>query len=99
MLVQDIKARQQQIAQFDHVPVSSIPPDAVTASGSGLDPDISPQNAAIQVDRVAQARHLSPAVVRALVTKYTQGRNLGFLGEPRVDVLNLNIALDKLSSR
>ena len=99
VLVQDIKARQQQIAQFDHVPVSSIPPDAVTASGSGLDPDISPQNAAIQVDRVAQARHLSPAVVQALVAKYTQGRNLGFLGEPRVDVLNLNIALDKLSSR
>jgi potassium-transporting ATPase KdpC subunit len=99
VLVQDIKARQQQIAQFDHVPVSSIPADAVTASGSGLDPDISPQNAAIQVDRVAQARHLSPAVVRALVAKYTQGRNLGFLGEPRVDVLNLNIALDKLSSR
>ena len=99
VLVQDIKARQQQIAKFDHVPVSSIPPDAVTASGSGLDPDISPQNAAIQVDRVAQARHLSPAAVRALVAKYTQGRNLGFLGEPRVDVLNLNIALDKLSSR
>ena len=99
VLVQDIKARQQQIAQFDHVPVSSIPPDAVTASGSGLDPDISPQNADMQVNRVAQARHLSPAVVRALVTKYTQGRNLGFLGEPRVDVLNLNIALDKLSSR
>ncbi len=85
--------------QFDHVPVSSIPADAVTASGSGLDPDISPQYADLQVNRVAQARHLSPAVVRALVTKYTQGRNLGFLGEPRVDVLNLNIALDKLSSR
>jgi len=98
VLVQDIKARQQQIAQFDHVPVSSIPPDAVTASGSGLDPDISPQYADLQVNRVAQARHLSPAVVRALVTKYTQGRNLGFLGEPRVDVLNLNIALDKLSA-
>ena len=98
VLVQDIKARQQQIAQFDHVPASSIPPDAVTASGSGLDPDISPQYADLQVNRVAQARHLSPAVVRALVTKYTQGRNLGFLGEPRVDVLNLNIALDKLSA-
>ena len=98
VLVQDIKARQQQIAQFDHVPVSSIPADAVTASGSGLDPDISPQYADLQVNRVAQARHLSPAVVRALVTKYTQGRNLGFLGEPRVDVLNLNVALDKLSA-
>ena len=98
VLVQDIKARQQQIAQFDHVPVSSIPADAVTASGSGLDPDISPQYADLQVNRVAQARRLSPAVVRALVTKYTQGRNLGFLGEPRVDVLNLNIALDKLSA-
>jgi potassium-transporting ATPase KdpC subunit len=98
VLVQDIKARQQQIAQFDHVPASSIPPDAVTASGSGLDPDISPQYADLQVNRVAQARHLSPAVVRALVTTYTQGRNLGFLGEPRVDVLNLNIALDKLSA-
>ena len=98
VLVQDIKARQQQIAQFDHVPASSIPADAVTASGSGLDPNISPQYANLQVNRVAQARHLSPAVVRALVTKYTQGRNLGILGEPRVNVLNLNIALDKLSA-
>ena len=51
------------------------------------------------MNRVAQARHLSPAVVQDLVAKYTQGRNLGFLGEPRVDVLNLNIALDKLSSQ
>ena len=98
VLVQDIKARQQQIAKFDHVPVSSIPPDAVTAAGSGQDPARTPQTAAIEVDRGAQARHLSPAVVRALVTKYTQGRNLGFLGEPRVDVLNLDIALDKLSA-
>jgi potassium-transporting ATPase KdpC subunit len=94
-LVQLIKQRQQQISALDHVPVSQIPADAVTASGSGLDPDISPANAAIQVDRVAAARHVSPAAIQALVNQYTQGRNLGFLGEPRVDVLNLNIALDQ----
>jgi K+-transporting ATPase ATPase C chain len=94
-LVQLIKQRQEQIAKLDHVPVSQIPADAVTASGSGLDPDISPANAAIQVDRVAAARHVSPAAIQALVSQYTQGRNLGFLGEPRVDVLNLNIALDE----
>jgi K+-transporting ATPase ATPase C chain len=98
-LVQLIKQRQQQISAFDHVPVSQIPADAVTASGSGLDPDISPAYAAIQVDRVAAARHLPVSEVQALVAKYTQGRTLGFLGEPRVDVLNLNIALDQLSAK
>ena len=92
---QEIKQRQQQIAKFDHVKISQIPADAVTTSGSGLDPDISPQNADIQVDRVAAARHVSPAAIMALVKQYTQGRTLGFLGEPRVDVLNLNIALDE----
>ena len=90
--VQDIKQRQKQIAAFDHVKISQIPADAVTASGSGLDPDITPQNAAIQVNRVAAARHISPAAIMALVRQYTQGRTIGFLGEPRVDVLNLNIA-------
>jgi K+-transporting ATPase ATPase C chain len=95
VLVKDIKQRQQQIAAFDHVTISQIPADAVTASGSGLDPGISPQNAAIQVNRVAAARHVSPAAIMALVTQYTQGRTLGFLGEPRVNVLNLNIALDE----
>ena len=94
-LVQDIKQRQQQIAKFDHVAVSAIPPDAVTTSASGLDPYISPQNAAIQVDRVAAARLVSPAAIRALVSQYTKGRTLGFLGEPRVTVLTLNIALDQ----
>ena len=93
VLVKLIKQRQQQIAAFDHVPVSQIPPDAVTASASGLDPDITPANAAIQVNRVATARHTTPAAVAALVSKYTQGRTIGFLGEPRVNVLELNIAL------
>jgi potassium-transporting ATPase KdpC subunit len=95
-LVQLVKQRQQQVAAFNHVPVSQVPPDAVTASGSGLDPGISPQYADIQVNRVAAARHLPVSTVQALVSKYTQGRNLGFLGEPRVNVLNLNIALDEL---
>jgi K+-transporting ATPase ATPase C chain len=94
-LVQSIKQRQKQIAAFDHVKISQIPPDAVTASASGLDPYISPQNAAIQLNRVATARHASPAAIMALVHQYTQGRTLGFLGEPRVNVLNLNIALNQ----
>ncbi len=94
-LVKAIKQRQQQIAAFDHVTISQIPADAVTASGSGLDPNISPQNAAIQVSRVAAARHVSPAAIQALVAEHTQGRALGFLGEPRVNVLTLDIALDE----
>jgi K+-transporting ATPase ATPase C chain len=94
-LVQEIKQRQAQIATFDHVKISAIPPDAVTASASGLEPFISPANAAIQVDRVAAARHVSPAQVEALVKQYTTGRTLGFLGEPVVNVLLLNRALDE----
>ena len=94
-LVTLIKQRQQQIAKFDHVSIAQIPADAVTASGSGLDPFISPANAAIQVNRVAAARHVSPAAIRALVAEHTQGRNLGFLGEPRVNVLLLNVALNQ----
>jgi len=95
-LVTDVKQLQQQIAAFAHVKISQTPPDAVTSSGSGLDPDISPQNAAIQIDRVAADRHLPVSEVQSLVSKFTQGRNIGILGEPRVDVLTLNIALDNL---
>jgi potassium-transporting ATPase KdpC subunit len=95
-LTTTVEQRRAAIAKFDGVSPSQVPPDAVTASGSGLDPDISPQYADIQVNRVAAARHLPASTVQALVSKYTQGRNIGFLGEPRVDVLSLNIALDEL---
>jgi len=94
-LVKAIRQRRLQVSRFDHVPVSAIPPDAVTASASGLDPYISPQYAAVQVNRVAAARHISPASVQALVMKYTFGRQLGFLGEPGVNVLLVNLALDQ----
>ena len=95
--VQLIKQRQQQISAFDHVPVSQIPSDAVT--GSGLDADISPANAYMQVPRVAAARHLPVTEVRNLVTANITGRTLGFLGEPTVNVLELNVKLDELSAK
>jgi potassium-transporting ATPase KdpC subunit len=75
-------------------PGASVPVDAVTASASGLDPDISVQNALDQAPRVARARHLPTSQVIALVDRYTQGREWGFLGEATVDVLELNLALD-----
>jgi K+-transporting ATPase ATPase C chain len=97
--IKDIQTEQQEISAFDHVSVSQIPPDAVTASGSGLDPDITPANAYIQVDRVAAARNLPASEVRNLVTENITGRTLGFLGEPTVNVLTLNIKLDELSAK
>jgi K+-transporting ATPase ATPase C chain len=97
-LLKNINDRKAAYARLNGVSPASVPPDAVTTSGSGLDPYISPQNADLQVNRVATARHLPVATVRALVGNYTQDRVLGFLGEPRVNVLNLNIALDRLKS-
>lgn len=76
----------------------TVPADAVTASGSGLDPDISPANAAAQVERVAAARHLSAARVRALVAERTAAPLLGFVGGARVNVLELNLSLDRAAT-
>jgi potassium-transporting ATPase KdpC subunit len=75
-------------------PSVPVPIDLVTVSGSGLDPDISPAAAEFQIPRVAQERHMNPNELRQLVHKHTEGRQLGFLGEPRINVLELNLELD-----
>jgi len=99
----DLKLADTLIAQavdsavrLDGAVKGSVPADLATRSGSGLDPHISPASAFLQVARVARARGLDPQTVRALVERHTDGRQFGLLGEPRVNVLQLNLALDSL---
>jgi potassium-transporting ATPase KdpC subunit len=95
-LADRVKAGVAQYRKENPEYTGAIPADAVTASGSGLDPHISPANAEIQAARVARARGIDAARVKALIAQHTEGPWLGFIGEPRVNVLTLNLALDAL---
>jgi K+-transporting ATPase ATPase C chain len=97
VLINQVSERVRAYRQFNHMaPGAAVPVDAVTASGSGLDPDISLQNALDQAPRVAEARHLPPARVLALLHQHTAPAEWGFLSEPAVNVLQLNLSLDGL---
>ncbi|MFK4111402.1 potassium-transporting ATPase subunit C [Streptomyces sp. NPDC002176] len=104
VLAQRVRAAQAAVVRDNSVPghpvsPADVPADAVTSSGSGLDPDISSRYARLQTYRVAARNHLPVTEVARLVRDHTEGRTLGFLGEPRVNVLELNIALKELSAR
>ncbi|MFI8850387.1 potassium-transporting ATPase subunit KdpC [Streptomyces sp. NPDC053499] len=96
-LLKAVRKAREQVAAFNDVPAAKVPADAVTGSASAIDPDISPAYADIQITRVARANHLVPAQVKKLVHQHTEGRDAGFLGEPRVNVLELNVALRRLA--
>jgi len=103
-LIEQVKSAQAAVVKDNSTPTykvdrADVPADAVTSSGSGLDPDISPAYAGLQVHRVAERNHLPVSQVRQLVRAHTDGRVLGFMGEPRVNVLELNIALKDLAAK
>ncbi len=104
VLVQQVKDAKAAVIKDNSVPgytvtASQVPADAVTSSGSGLDPDISPAYADLQVHRIAEKNGVSVAQVQKLVDEHTDGRTLGFIGEPTVNVLELNIALKSLVTK
>ena len=98
-LIEAVKSRVAALRAADPGNESPVPVDLVTASASGLDPHISPAAALYQVKRVARARHFAEQAVKALVIQHTEQRLFGLLGEPRVNVLELNLALDEVASR